>query len=94
MSEYMLPPDDEKLDALFSAVEKIDSIIEDLHNSVFMYMPSCSDFNEQQKLDRLFVSSSGMDGILTLDRLLRDAKNVAMNTVHQIEHSTQAQVAY
>ena len=94
MSEYMLPSDDEKLDVLFSTVEKIDSILDDLNVSVWGYFPFCSDFNEQQKLDRLFLNSNGMDAFITLDNLLRNAKDLALRTVHQIGQSTPAEIAY
>ena len=94
MSEYIMLSYNAKLDALFSAIEKIDGILEDLHASVFMHMPLCRDFDEQQKLDKIFWYSIGMDGILELDSSLRNAKECALNTVHQLEHSTPAEVAY
>ena len=94
MSVYMPPSDEEKLDALFGSISKIDSILDDLHNSIWGYLPFCSDFTEQQKLDRLFMNSGGMDGFLNLDSALRNAKDVALRTVHEIGHSTPAEVAY
>ena len=94
MSEYIMLSDNAKLDALFSAIEKIDGILEDLHASVFMHMPLCRDFDEQQKLDKIFWYSIGMDGILELDSLLRNAKNTALSTIHKIGNTTQAEVAY
>lgn len=94
MSEYMLPSDDEKLDVLFSSISKIDSILDDLHEGIWGYLPLCSDFTEQQKLDRLFMNSNGMDAFITLDRILRNAKDLALRTVHQIGQSTPAEVSY
>lgn len=94
MSEYMLPSDEAKLEVLFSSMNKIDSILDDLNDAVFSYMPLCSDFEEQQRLDRLFVNSNGMDELLTLDRILRNAKDLALRTVHRLGQTTQAEVAY
>ena len=94
MSEYVMISDAEKLDALFNAIKKIDRILDDLNDSVFGYLPLCSDYTEQQRLDRLFLNSNGMDGILSLDSLLRNAKNTALSTIHKIGKTTEAEFAY
>ena len=94
MSEYIILSDEAKLDALFGAVEKIDSILDDLRSSVYDFMPLSSDFNEQHELDNIFWHSNGMDGILQLDDALRKTKDIALNTVHKIGRTTHAQVAY
>lgn len=94
MSEYMLPSDEEKIDILFTSMNKIDGILDYLNSSIWGYTPLCSDFEEQQKLDRLFFHMEGMEEFLTLDSLLRNAKDLALRTIHRIEHSTPAEVAY
>ncbi len=94
MSEYMLPSDEEKLDILFTSMNKIDGILDYLNSSIWGYTPLCSDIEEQQRLDRLFFNMDGMEEFLTLDRLLMNAKDLALRTIHRIEHSTPAEVAY
>ena len=94
MLDVIIPSDNDKIDVLFKTVQKIEDIREDLNDAVFGFMPFSIDSDWEAQADKIFWNSSAMSEFLQLERLLKMAIECANNAIHQLEHSSQAEVAY
>lgn len=94
MLDVLIPSDNDKIDVLFKTVQKIESIREDLNDAVFGFMPLSNDKDWEIQAENVFWNSSAMSEFLQLEHLLKLARDCAQNAIHQLENSTQAEVAY
>ena len=94
MLDVLIPSDSDKIDVLFKTVQKIENIREDLNDAVFGFMPFSNDRDWEAQAEKVFWNSSAMSEFLQLEHLLKMALECANQTIHQLEHSTHAEVAY
>lgn len=77
-----------KIDVLFEAVQRLDNIRENLHDTIFSDLPF--DYEDC----RAFFAQNGIHEINSFDFMLKDAKDYALSVIRMFEHSNPAAISY
>ena len=78
------------LDEVFLKLEKADYI---LNEAVYRYMPFSSDSQWQDEADKFFWNSEGMHEINDVACAIRNARGLALQAIHALEHTSEAKAA-